>query len=113
MLLPPPPAIARVERWGGVEDSDEDDQEGGDSSTLEGGGAGAAGAGAGAGASGGGGFDGVEGEHVHEPTDALGYEGALHLYFKKRNTRVHEAADVSVGAHGCVGWGGVGYYLSL
>lgn len=33
--------------------------------------------------------------HAHEFTDALGYDGALRLYFKRRNTRMHESSDVS------------------
>lgn len=32
--------------------------------------------------------------HRHEPTESLGYDGALQLYFRKRNTRIHEAAEV-------------------
>lgn len=34
--------------------------------------------------------------HPHDPIDALRYEGALTLYFKKRNLRVHAAAEVRV-----------------
>lgn len=32
--------------------------------------------------------------HGHEPLESQGYEGALQLYFKKRNTRVHQEAKV-------------------
>lgn len=45
-----------------------------------------------------GGEGGAEsGVHIHEhaPSDALSYAGSLLLYFKKRNVRVHEEADVS------------------
>lgn len=32
--------------------------------------------------------------HRHEPTESLGYDGALQLYFRKRNSHIHEAAEV-------------------
>lgn len=35
-------------------------------------------------------------DYEHVPLDPLSYDGSMRLHFKERNTRVHEAADVSL-----------------